>query len=34
VSSRRFLHHGLANKLADSQAVVLTGMSLPQMVLQ
>jgi hypothetical protein len=33
-SSRRVLHHGFANKLADYQVVVLTGVSLPQMVLQ
>ena len=33
-SSRRVLHHGFANTLADYQVIVLTGVSLPQMVLQ
>jgi hypothetical protein len=34
VSSRRVLHHGFDNKLSDYQVVVLTGVSLHQMVLQ
>ncbi len=34
VSSRRVLHHGFANKLADDQVIVLIGVGLPQMVLQ
>jgi hypothetical protein len=34
VASRRVLQDGFANKLADYQVVVLTGVNLPQMVLQ
>jgi hypothetical protein len=34
VASRRILHHGFANKLADDQVVVLTGVSFPRMILQ